>query len=65
MVIVKIYGYQVSKNGDDKRAGKMIINDEQTEVVKEVYRLYLSGVGMLVIANTLNSNGIKSATGKL
>lgn len=37
---------------------------EQAAVVKKIYDLYISGMGLFQVARTLNSEGIKTKTGK-
>lgn len=48
------YGY----DKDPNNKGKLIINEEEAEVVKEIFRLYLEGNGKTKIAQILNSRGI-------
>ena len=45
------YGY-VMKNGT------LVINEEEAEVIRTIFRLYLSGMGKPKIANYLNENNI-------
>lgn len=52
-----IFGYDVV----DK---KLIINQEQAEVVKLIYKLYLDGLGYRRIQKELIDNEFKTATGK-
>lgn len=47
------YGYDVID-------GKLIINDEEGKVVREIYKMYLSGNGLYTIAKHLTKNEIKS-----
>ena len=51
-----IYGYDVVD-------GILVINEEQAEVIREMYRLYLDGMGFHAIANYLNEKGIPSPMG--
>ncbi len=53
-----LYGYQ--KNPENK--GKLIIDPEAAEVVKEVFRLYANGHGKTYIARLLNARGIPNPT---
>lgn len=52
----KVYGYDVVD-------GHLIINQEEAEVVREMFRLYLEGNGFQNIANVLNENGTPSPCG--
>lgn len=54
----KCYGYDKDKNGE------LVINEEQAEVVKLIFDLYLSGKSILGIVKELQSRDIKSPTGK-
>lgn len=51
-----LYGYEKSER--DK--GKLLIDRDAAEVVKEIYRLYLEGYGKQRIADDLNGKGIPS-----
>lgn len=51
--------------GYDKGAdGKLVINPEQAETVKLIYRLFLEGLSATAIAQELTGRGIKSPMGK-
>lgn len=54
----KCYGYDKDKNGE------LVINEEQAEVVKLVFDLYLGGKSILGIVKELKDRNIKSPTGK-
>lgn len=54
----KCYGYDKDENGD------LVINEEQAEVVKQIFDLYLSGKSILAIVKELKERCIKSPTGK-
>ena len=54
----KCYGYDKDKNGD------LVINEEQAEVVKLIFDLYLKGESVGGIINELEDRNIKSPTGK-
>lgn len=54
----KCYGYDKDENGD------IIINEEQAEIVRLIFDLYLSGKSILGIIKELQNRGIKSPTGK-
>lgn len=54
----KCYGYDKDENGD------LVINKEQTEVVKLIFDLYLGGKSILGIVKELKERSIKSPTGK-
>ena len=41
-----------------------MVNKEQTEIVKEIYRLFLSGLTYHAIAVQLTARGIKTPSGK-
>lgn len=53
-----IYGYDCV----DKR---LVINDVESEVVRNIYLMRLDGTGYKAIASRLNERGIKTKTGKL
>ena len=55
----RMLGYTVDN------AGNPIIDEEQAEIVREIFRLYLTGLSERAIANTLIKMGIKTSTGKL
>lgn len=44
--------------------GKLVINPEQAETVRLIYRLFLDGLSANAIAKELTSQGIKTVTGK-
>lgn len=50
--------------GYDSIESKLIINQQEAAIVKEIYSLYLSGMGMWKIARNLNEKGILSKKGK-
>jgi hypothetical protein len=52
----KIYGY-------DHLDGKLIINETQAEVVRQIFELYHNGVTSADVADRLNKQGIPSPTG--
>lgn len=54
----KLYGY--TKNKD----GKLIIDDEQAKVVRDIFRWYLDGASVLGIIKKLSDAGISSPTDK-
>jgi len=54
----KYYGYDKDENGD------LVINEEQAEVVKLIFDLYLGGKSILGIVKELKERSIKSPTGK-
>ena len=45
-------------------AGNPIIDEEQAEIVREIFRLYLTGLSERAIASTLMKMGIKTSSGK-
>ena len=51
-----IYGYEVRK-------GKFTIVEEEAAVGREIFNMYLDGMGSYLIADELNSRGIKSPYG--
>ncbi len=53
LVIVQHYGYM--KDPQDKN--KLIIDDEVTDTIKMIFRMYLEGYGCNKIAHYLNNNG--------
>ena len=48
----------------DKETGKIVVNPEQAEVVKLIFRLFLEGLTPHAIAVELTSRGIKTPGGK-
>lgn len=44
----------------DKNTGEVIIVEEQAEIIRRIYSLYLGGYGLKAIAKILNDEGIKS-----
>ena len=57
----KIFGYDFIKT-DGK--GGLIINEEEAEIVKEIYRMHLSGMKWAESARQLVARGIKTPSGK-
>lgn len=59
------FGYKiVPVNPDSTKSRKVYkVVPEQAEVVREIYRLYISGLGYKKIAATLNERGIRSSVG--
>ena len=53
-----LYGYKKDPN----QKGHIIIDDEASKVVKEVFRLFSNGYGKTVIAKMLNDRGIPNPT---
>lgn len=54
----KCYGYYHDLEGN------IIINEQESVVVKKIFNLYLSGYSVLTIIRELKKQGIKSPTGK-
>lgn len=54
----KCYGYDKDKNGE------LVINEEQAEVVRLIFHLYLGGKSILGIVKELKERSIKSPTVK-
>lgn len=52
----KIYGYNICKR-------KITINKEQADVVREIFDMYIKGIGSVAIAKVLNDKGIPSPKG--
>lgn len=48
----------------DKETGKIVINPEQAETVKLIFRLFLEGMTPHTIATELTGRGIKTPTGR-
>jgi site-specific DNA recombinase len=57
-----IYGYQLFYAPDGTR--QIVINPEQAAIVREVFRLYLDGVGMEGVGEILTQRGHTSPTGQ-
>ena len=50
------YGYQlVNKEGE--KAKVLVINEEEAELVRQIYKLYLQNMGLSRVAKWLNDNG--------
>lgn len=54
----KCFGYKHDENGD------LIIDEEQAQVVRSIYDLYLNGLSVILIIRELASRNIKSPQGK-
>ena len=54
----KCFGYTHNDNG------KLIINEEQSEIIKQIFDLYLQGHSIISIIRELKKLDIKSPTGK-
>ncbi len=52
------FGYDVEKDGK-----KLLINQEDAKVVREIYKLYLEGNSLLKVALILNEKGYRSKQG--
>ncbi|WP_026572469.1 recombinase family protein [Bacillus sp. UNC438CL73TsuS30] len=50
--------------GYESNDSTLMINHQEAAIVKEIYRLYLSGMGMWKIAKNLNERGIHPRSGK-
>lgn len=53
-----VYGYDKVKLKKEK-GYKLVINEEESEIVKNIFDLYLEGLGTVRLANYLNSQGLK------
>ncbi|WP_144489069.1 recombinase family protein [Bacillus thuringiensis] len=49
--------------GYSDRDKKYVINEEEAEIVREMYDMYSRGIGYIGIAKTLNERGVPSKTG--
>ncbi|HEY5588833.1 MAG TPA: recombinase family protein [Candidatus Paceibacterota bacterium] len=49
--------------GYDLKKGKLVINEEQAEIIRELYRLYISKMGFRTIATLFASKGINNTVG--
>ncbi len=54
----KLYGYNKNKDGG------LVIDDEQSKVVRDIFRWYLDGTSVLGIIKKLSDTGIASPSGK-
>ena len=50
------YGYQLV-NEEGEKAKVLVINEEEAELVRLIYKLYLQGMGLSRVAKWLNDNG--------
>lgn len=48
---------------DKDETGDLVINQEEAKTIREIYRLYLEGMGTFRIAKKLNAEGYKTVTG--
>ena len=53
-----LLGYERGENGN------LVINQEQAEIVRLIYKLFMEGLSYVAIANNLTSRGIKTPGGK-
>ncbi len=58
------YGYKtekviVKRGAREETHTKLVINEEEAEIVKEIFHMYASGMNLLQIAKELNRRGIK------
>lgn len=53
----RLHGYDKDENGN------LVINEEEAEVVRRIYREYLEGKGYSTIARGLEKDGIRTVTG--
>lgn len=61
------FGYKFScavDGGGQRITGYRLIDAEQAEVVRRIFRMYVAGRSALQIADTLNAEGIKGPAGK-
>lgn len=47
-----------------EKKGYLVINDEEAEVVRNIFKMYMEGIGTLKISEELNKEAIKTRTGK-
>jgi DNA invertase Pin-like site-specific DNA recombinase len=48
----------------DKKSGELVIVPEQAEIVRRIFRMYLEGSSILEITRALETDKIKTVTGK-
>lgn len=48
---------------DKDEKGRLVINEEEARIVRQIYDMYLSGMGSFLIKNKLNEEGVKTVTG--
>lgn len=56
--VIKQYGY---KNVNDK----LVIDEDEADIIRDIFNMYLSGTGLIAIANTLNVNGKETRLKKM
>ncbi|WP_254908678.1 recombinase family protein [Clostridium tyrobutyricum] len=54
----RFLGYDLDEYGD------LLINEEQADLVRRIFRMYLDGLGSFKIAKVLNNEGILTLTGQ-
>ena len=52
------YNCTFAAYGFDKRDGKLVVKEDEAEIIRKIFRLYLQGNGLQAIANQLNSEGV-------
>lgn len=52
MITIPIYGYKLGENGE------WIVDEYAAEIVRRIFRMYLSGIGVTAIANSLTRDQI-------
>ena len=55
IIITTPMGYYKDKNNDE-----IVIVEEEAQIIRRIYELYLSGYGMKTITNMLNKEGVKA-----
>ncbi len=58
-----VIGHQLLGYRLDKETNTLIIDEEEAETVRKIFKLYLDGYGMLLITRQLVSEGRKNANG--
>lgn len=51
-----MYGYTMTKDNN------LVIVEEEAEVIRRIYEMYIGGMGCTAIANTLNAEGVRTYT---
>lgn len=60
-VFKRILGYDIKGKGAEK---KIVINEEEANIVREIYDLAINGIGYTAIARIMMKKGYKTAAGK-
>lgn len=58
-----VYGYKLIK-GDKAINNKLVINEDEAKIVREIFNLYATGIGIRKVEDKLRNDGVKGKYGK-